>query len=287
MPLIYPKKWYLVPHEEYPASTLPLGRLVGGINEISHPLNRKTLVIPPLTDIIETTQTNFDVTIFQNSKIHGGADASSPFSPFSLEGSGGVNGDNKNTVSVDVVQTQILRPSDEYAKECFNASRGETEMANYLKNLPWNRNVFMITGRKVGRAITINRDEKASIEQKAKIGLNIQQTVNLGANLDMNWKKGLKIGSLTDKEPCVFAVQLKRVNYHGNPAKPVTTKDYVKNAVFGRDDEDKEEEEEEEDQEYVADGIIDEGPRVDKYDYDSVRMAGPEGEEEFMVRTED
>jgi hypothetical protein len=288
MTSFYPKKWFIVPHDEYPASkTLPLGQLISGITTISHSLNRKTLVAPPPSEINETFQTNFDLTAFKIHGLHANLGVSSPLAPASLEAGGGVDGNNNLTFKADVVQTQTFSPSDDYAKASFQASQKESEMVNHLKKSPmtWNRKVFMITGRKVGKAMTLNRDEVAGFEQKAKIGFNVEQAATVQANLDMNWKKSLKIGSLTE-QPCVFAVQLRRVKYHADPRKPVTTEDFVKNAVMGKDDDERDEEEE--DMELTFDRMDDEGPRVDKYDFDTVVMTGLDGgEEEFLVETDD
>jgi hypothetical protein len=281
----YPKKWFIVPHDEYPASkTLPLGQLVGGIAKISHSLNRTKIIAPQPSEIIETLQINSDITIFKNHAIHANVGASSPLAPASGEAGGGADGNSNLTFKADVVQTQTFSPSDDYAKTNFNASREETEMVNHLKKMLWNRKVFMITGRKVGKAMTVSRDEASGFEQKVKIGLTVQQAATVNANLDMNWKKGLKIGNLTE-EPCVFAVQLRRVLYHSDPKKSVTTKAFVKGAVMGKDDEDKEEVEEE--MQLVFDRMTEEAPRVDEYNYESVIMVGPDGEkEEFLVGTD-
>jgi len=133
--------------------------------------------------------------------------------------------------------------------------------------------------------MTVKRDKANSFEQKAKIGFNIEQAATAEANSDVNWKKSLKIGSLSE-QPCVFAVQLRRVLYRADPKKPVAAEGFVKNAMMGIDDEGKEEEEE--DIELAFDRMDKEGPGVDKYDFDSVIMTGPDGRgEEFPVKTED
>lgn len=289
----YPKKWYIVPHDEYPASTtLPLGQLISSIDTISHSLNRKTLVAPPPSQINNTLQTFSSIALFKNRALHANLGVSSPLGP----AGGNLGGGGKNYDSVqmkmDVVQTQIFSPGDEYAKANFDASREETEMVNYLKKrwlglkVPMgSKRVFMITARKIGKAITVTRDDVSSFDVKAKIGLAVQPGVNVEASLDAEWKKGLKIGGFSE-EPCVFAVQLRRLLYHADPLREVTTEQFVKSAVMGKEEEGKEGEDGGK-AEVEFEGLSEEGPRVDKYDFDIAVMKGPCGEEEFWVKADD
>ena len=69
-------------------------------------------------------------------------------------------------MDIDVVQTQIFSPGDDCAKTNFNVSRKETKMINYLNKekhelgIPvGSKNVFMVTARKIGKAMTVTRDE--------------------------------------------------------------------------------------------------------------------------------
>ncbi|KAF8856799.1 hypothetical protein BDZ45DRAFT_675268 [Acephala macrosclerotiorum] len=287
MPDFYRKKWFIVPHDEYPAdNTLHLGQLVGSIDTISDSLNRTTLVAPQSSEINETFQTNSDITVFNNRTLYANLAVSSPFTPANLETGFRVNENDNLKFQIDVMQTQIFSPSDDYAKASFQASQQEPEMVNYMKKFPrpWKKNVFMITGRKVGKAMTVNRDEMDGFEQKIKIGFDVEGAAKVEASLDMDWKQGLKIGSLSEK-PCIFAVHLRRVLYHADPDKPVTTKILFKGAVMGKDDKRKDEEEEDEGIELVFHGMAEEGPRADKFDFNIVSKKTPSGEEEeFLVK---
>lgn len=290
MPSLYPKKWFVVPHDEYPADKLPLGQLVGGIEDISHSLNRKTRLAPPPSDVTETVQTSYHQSLFHNQNLQAHVSADVSLAPVGANLGGGSGMDRNNTISADLVLTQLLRPSDEYVSRCFAAARPEAEMARHLRQRrPWNRKVFMVTGRKVGRAIAVQRDDSRSWNQDVGASVDLGVGVQVGAGLATDWKKGLQITSLT-AEPCVFAVQLKRVKYGGD-SDEVSTKDYVKGAVFERDNDEQEASSDDEenatvgDEVYVANGITEEEPRVDRYDYDSVLVLGPDGreEEQFLV----
>jgi len=284
MPDFYKKKWFIVPHEEFPAdSTLHLGQLVGSIDTISDSLNRTTRFAP--SSVNETLQTNFDATVSNDRTLHGSLTLSSPFSPASVDIGGGIKQDDQLKLKIDVVQTQIFSPSDDYVKGNFQASQQEPEMVNYMRKgpWPWKRNVFMITGRKVGKAMTVGRDQEDGFEQKAKIGFNVDGVVTVQADLDLDWKRGLNIGSFSE-QPCVFAIHLRKVIYHANLEKPVTTK-IVFGGVMGEDDK---KEEKVEQVELVFDKVENEGPRVDKFDFEIVTKTGLNGEEEeFLVRIED
>ncbi|KAE9381038.1 hypothetical protein N431DRAFT_439935 [Stipitochalara longipes BDJ] len=282
MSAFYKKKWFIVPHEEYPAdSTLHLGQLVGSIDTVSDSLNRTTRIAP--YSINETLQTNFNTTVTSNRTIHGGFDLSSPFSPASLGLGGGIKQDDEVKLEIDVVQTQIFSPTDDYAKSNFQASQQEPEMVNYMRKSPWEwkKNVFMIAGRKVGKAMTVNRDQGDGFDQKAKLGFDIQGAATIQADLDLDWKRSLNIKSFSE-QPCVFAVHLRKVVYHADPEKPVTSK-IVVGGVMGKDDEG--EVEEVKDMELLFDEMTDEGPRVDKWDYRTVVQNASHGEEdEFLVK---
>lgn len=107
----YPNKWYIVPHDEYPAATtLPLGQLISSIDTISHSLNRKTLIAPPQSEISNTIQTSSTIEPFKNRTLHVNADVSSPSVPASGVIGGGDEGKNNVKLDVDVVQTQIFSP---------------------------------------------------------------------------------------------------------------------------------------------------------------------------------
>jgi hypothetical protein len=284
MPDFYRKKWFIVPHDEYPADeTLHLGQLVGSIDAISDSLNRTTLFAPQASEIKETFQTNYDIAVLKNCTVHANLAVESPFSPADLEIGAGVNENDNLRFQIDVVQTQIFSPSDDYAKSIFQASQQESEMINYMKKFPWQwkKNLFMITGRKVGKAITVNRNEMEGFEQRARIGFSVQEAAKIEASLEMDWKQGLKIGSLND-QPCVFAVHLRKVLYHSNVEEPVNTKILFKGAVMGKDD--KRKEEDEEGVELAFDKVVTEGPRVDRFDFHSVSKKTSNGEEEeFLV----
>lgn len=252
----YPKKWYIVPHDENPATTtlpsgqvvksLPLGQLISSVDEISHSLNRKTLIAPEPEDIKDTLQTSSKIELFKNHALHASLKVSGTGTPASGEAGRGADGNDKMTLDIDVVQTQVLSPTDDYAKDNFNASREETEMKNYLNKKKLglkvpvgSKMVLMITARKIGKALTIMRDDASGFDAKVKTGLDVHPGMNVEASLDADWKKGLKIGVFTE-EPCVFAVQVRKVNYHADPQKAVTTMQFVKSAVWG-DSEDEDE----------------------------------------------
>jgi len=282
MPAFYKKKWFIVPHEESPAdSTLHLGQLVGSIDTVSDSLNRMTRITP--SSINETLQTNFNATVTSNCTLHGGLDLSSPLAPASLGLGGGMKQDDELKLEIDVVQTQIFSPTDDYAKSNFQASQQDTEMVNYMRKSPWEwkKNVFMIAGRKVGKAMTVNRDQGHGFDQKAKLGFDVGETVTVQADLDLDWKRSLDIKSFS-AQPCVFAVHLRKVIYHADPEKPVTTK-IVYGGVMGKDDEGEVEEVQE--MELLFDKMDDEGPRVDEWDYRTVIQNASHGEEdEFLVK---
>lgn len=286
----YPKKWFIVPHEEFPAESLPLGQLLGGIDKISHPLNRTMRKHPTPGDVTRTMQTNFNMSLSYKKNMRAEVDAEAPLPSATGEAGAGAGAGVDDNISnnADAVFTEILRPSDEYAGQSFAAARDETEMANHLRHKRWwKRKVFMVTGRKVGWAITINRNDSKSFDEHVKAALDLRGPAKLGAVLSGDWKSKLRITSLTAM-PCVFAIQLKRVKYHGT-SNNVKTEDYDKNAVFERENQEPEEDSEEEDEGdsnkvFVADGVLEEAPWVDQFDYDSVLLTGPDGEEEtFMV----
>jgi hypothetical protein len=203
----YPKKWYIVPHDEYPATTtLPSGQLISSVDEISHSRNRKTLVAPQPSEIKSTLQTSSKFEIFKKHALHSSLKVSATGAPASEEAGGGGEGNDKVTMDIDVVQTQIFSPGDDYAKGNFSASRKETEMMNYLKKkklglkVPLgSKNVLMITARKIGKAMTLHRDEVPDFDATAKIGLDIPPGVNVEASPDAEWKKGLKLGGFTEE----------------------------------------------------------------------------------------
>ncbi|KFY91997.1 hypothetical protein V500_04380 [Pseudogymnoascus sp. VKM F-4518 (FW-2643)] len=292
----YPRKWFIVPHDEYPAATtLPLGQLISSIDTISHSLNRKTLIAPPPREINNTIQTSSSIELFKNRALHADFNASSPIAPAGGNIGGGGERSDRVKMDIDVVHTQIFSPTDDYAKTNFNASRKETEMVNYLKKkklglkVPLgSKNVFIVTARKIGKSTTITRDEVLGVDAKAKAGLDVQGAVNVEASLDAEWKKVLRIGGFSE-EPCVFAVQVRKVLYHADPGREVTTEQFVKSAVMGKGGGEEENEEEDEDGEVGVEfeGLSEEGPRVDKYDFDIVAMKGPWEEEEFVIKAED
>jgi len=291
--LFYLKKRYIVPHDEYPAATtLPLGQLISSIDTISHSLNRKTLTAPSQSEINSTIQTSSTIELFKNRTLHANVDFSSPPAPAGGGVGGGGEGKNNVKLDVDVVQTQIFSPGDDYAKANFNASRTETEMINYLNKKKFglkaplgSRSVFMITARKIGKAMTVTREEASGFDIKAKIGLEVQAGVKVEACLDAEWKKGLKITGFNEA-PCVFAVQLRKVLYHADPGREVTTEQFVKSAVMGKTDEAEEKKENNDGGEVRVEyeRLSEEEPWVDDYDFDVVSMTGPGGEEEFVVK---
>jgi len=74
------------------------------------------------------------------------------------------------------------------------------------------------------------------------------------------------------------------VKYHADPTREVTTKKFVKSAVFGKEDEEAEGDGDGADDIVVEyGGLSDEGPTVDSWDDMIVSM----GEENFVVKADE
>ena len=130
----------------------------------------------------------------------------------------------------------------------------------------WDKEYFMITARKIGKKMTVTSDDVSGFDAKAKVGLDIQPGVGIEATLDANWKSGIKIKEFS-AQARVFAVQVRKVKYHADPMREVTTKKFVKSAVFGKEDEEAEGDGDDADNIVVEyGGLSDEGPTVDSLD---------------------
>lgn len=291
------KKWFIVPSDENPASTsLPLGQLVGDIETISHPLNRATRPDPEPNDVHSTTTMDYVLELSRDRHLGGdvGITADVPPARVTVGGANNVGRSHNQSTQAEVVLTEVLRPSDTYTAQCFEASRAEPEMKNHLRQaLWWRRKVYMVTARKVGWATTVHRGEATSLDQTIKAIATVADAVQPGIQLTAGWRNELRIQGFTPK-PCVFAVQLRRVMYDKDP-KTVTTKAHVKNALFERKDEEGNDEETQKGEDETLDedawipaGTTDEEPRVEDYEYDRVLLRDENGlEEEFLVPVEE
>ncbi|KAE9364147.1 hypothetical protein N431DRAFT_519347 [Stipitochalara longipes BDJ] len=270
---------------------MPSGQLIGSIDDISHSLNPTTLIRPKPSVINNTVQTNSTIEVFKNSALHTKLALTTPKAPVS--GHIGRSGEGKGSkkIVVDVVQTESFAPTDSYSKEAFDASRKETDMINYLQQrnllgLRWpigTRNIFMITARKIGKKMTVTSDDVSGFDTKAKVGLNVQPGVNIEATLDADWESGIKIKEFS-AQACVFAVQVRKVKYHADPTREVTTKKFVKSTVFGKEDEGAEGDGDDADEIAVEyGGLSEEGPTLDSWD----EMIVPVGEENFVVKADE
>ena len=293
---LYPKKWFIVPHDEYDANkALFLGQLIESIETISHPLNRTTLIAPPASEVTTTIQTSSSIQLFNNGALHAKFNVLSSAAPTSANAGRGFERNDNVKMDIDVVRTEIFSPGDDYARANFNASRKEKEMINYLNKKRFglrvpvgSKNVFMITARKIGKAATVSHDEASDFDVKAKLGLEVHPAMKVEASLESKWKKGLKIRGFNEG-PFVFAVQVRKVLYRADPEKEVTTEQYVRSAVMEKKEEEEDVEREEDIREEIGvtfEALSEEGPRIDKYDYDVVSVKGLHGEDEFVVKTE-
>lgn len=291
---LFPKKWFIVPHDEYDANkALFLGQLIESIETISHPLNRTTLIPPPASQVTTTIQTSSSIQLFNNGALRAKFNVLSSTAPTSANAGRGFERKDGVKMDIDVVQTEIFSPGDDYARENFNASRNEKEMINYLNKKIFglrvpvgSKNVFMITARKIGKATAVSHDEASNFDVKAKLGLEVHPTMKVEASLESEWKKVLKIRGFNEG-PFVFAVQVRKVLYRADPEKEVTTEQYVKSAVMEKEEEDVEREEDIGEEIGVTfESLSEEGPRIDKYDYDVVSVKGLYGEDKFVVKAE-
>lgn len=241
--------------------------------------------------INNTAQTNSTIEVFKNSALHTKLALTAPGAPVSGHIGGGGDGKDSKKIVVDVVHTQSFAPTDSYSKEAFDTSRKETDMINYLEQrtllgLRWpigTRNIFMITARKIGKKVTVTSDNVSGFDAKAKVGLDVQPGVDIEATLDADWKSGVKIKEFS-AQACVFAVQVRKVKYHADPTREVTTKNFVKSAVFRKEDEEAEGDGDDADDIVVEyGGLSDEGPTVDSWDDMIVSM----GEENFVVKADE
>ena len=77
---------------------------------------------------------------------------------------------------------------------------------------------------------------------------------------------------------------MRKMLYHADPKREVMTKKYVKSAVFGKEEEGAEGDgDDTEDNAVEYEGVSEEGPRVDNFDFDIVSV----GEEKFVVKADD
>lgn len=90
----------------------------------------------------------------------------------------------------DSVETEFFYPSTDYISKCLNL----TDVKDYLSGSRYKKPVYLVTGIKVGKGVTVRMETKTNIKGRLEVGVNNPA----GANIQVGPKAA---GELQD-EPC-------------------------------------------------------------------------------------
>ncbi len=137
-----------------------------------------------------------------------------------------------DTFTIEKVDTTFFVPSTAYLQKSLNAP----EVKEYLKASRWKKVVYLVTGLKVARGVSVMQARKKNTAGSASLGLDgmpVGVPINVGSEVDISKKIEGSL-SFDDSSDCVFAFRLRKISYKKGIV--VKSEQFNQGTMFGDDD---------------------------------------------------